>query len=254
MAKRYSIFLGGNKRHYGPLDVAWESDLTPFDEHVEYAAHLKRRHFVLPYHWSYGDENHQMWFREQGIRDLAVGDELAVGLLAAGSKLYDYVFNNKMPVEGTKFEIEILGSASDSPLDMDAITAKLDEAKAALTEAQTALAAAQTPENLAAVTEKQEAVKTAEDEMYAALSQSVAKFEVDANKPGFHYFEVNKFLQTNGLVIVRLKEGTMVGSCWSSMLNLVHFDDQHGCACVNLPCETEYPEPECRPGVSSSKY
>lgn len=254
MAKRYNIFLGGNKRHYGPLDVAWESELTPFNEHVEYAAHLKRRHFVLPYHYSHYDENHQMWYREQQMRDLDVGDELVVNLLAAGSKLNDYVFNNKVAVPGTVFEVEIVGSASETPLDMDKLYEAVDAAKKALLEANTAYAADQTTEKKAAVTKAKDAVAKAEENVYKALSTTVAKFEIDASQEGFHYFEVNQFLQTNGLVIVRLKEGSMIGTCWSSMLDLVHFDDQHGCVCGIEPCDTEYPDPECRVDTSSLKY
>lgn len=255
MAKRYSIFLGGNKRHYGMTDVAWESELTPFNEHVEYAAHLKRRHFVLPYHYSHYGENEQMWFREQGIRDLQVGDELVINLLAAGSKLNDYVFNNKVAVPGTVFEIEIHGSASDSPVDLEALNAAVETERAKVTKAQTALMANDKDTQLkAAVTAAKAKLDEAEKALLAASSEVVSKFEVDASQQGFHRFEVNNFIQSNGLVVLRLKAGTMMGTCWSSMLDLVHFDDQHECACGVEPCETDYPDAECRTGTSSSKY
>lgn len=255
MAKRYSIFLGGNKRHYGMMDVAWEAELTPFNEHVEYAAHLKRRHFVLPYHYSHYGENEQMWYREQGMRDLQPGDELVINLLAAGTKLNDYVFNNKTAVPGTLFEIEIHGSASDSPVDQEKLFAAVEAAKAKLSKAQTALMANMDDAKLkAAVAEAKAGVVEAEKALMEASSEVVAKFEVDAAQQGFHYFKVDEFLQTNGVVVLRLKEGTMMNTCWSSMLDLVHFDDQHGCACGVEPCETDYPDPECYVVTSSSKY
>lgn len=255
MAKRYSIFLGGNKRHYGMMDVALESELTPFNAHVEYAAHLKRRHFVLPYHYSHYDENHQMWYRENGIRDLEVGDELVINLLAAGTKLNDYVFHNKTAVPGTKFEVEIHGSASDSPVDQEALYTAVDEAKAKLSKAQAALMAKMDDADLKkAVADAKKAVADAEKALMDAATEVVAKFEIDAAQAGFHRFEVNSFLQTNGLVVLRLKEGTMMNTCWSSMLDLVHFDDQHACACGVEPCETDYPDAECYVPTSSSKY
>lgn len=255
MAKRYSVFAGGNKRHYGMMDVAWDADLTPADLHTEYAAHLKRRHFVLPFHYSHYDENFQMWYRENMISDLEAGDELVINLLAAGTKLNDYVFNNKASVPGTIFEIEILGSSSESPVDYEALQQALATARQKLAEAQLALQAdADNPTKKQAVATAKANVDKAEKALIAASSEVVAKFEVEAGQAGFHFFEVNKFLQTNGLVIVRLKEGTMRGTCWSSMLDLVHFDDQHKCHCGVEPCDTVYPDAECRVDTSSSRY
>lgn len=255
MAKRYSIFLGGNYRHDGHLDPAWKSDLTPFDDHVEYAAHLKRRHFVLPFHFSHYGDNEQMWYRSNGINDLSTGDELVLNLLGAGTKLNDYVFNNKVAVPGTVVELLFTGSAADSPVDHDGLYEAIEKAKENLSKAQTTLAADQENSDAKEVVKSaKKALKDAEKAVLAAQSSEVAKVEVDLGQQGFHHFEINKFLQTNGLVILRLKEGTMRNTCWSSMLDLVHFNDQHGCACGKDYCDTPYPQAECSPVYSGTKY
>lgn len=248
MARRYNLFLGGNKRHYGMMDVAWESELTPPDQHVEYAEHLKPRHFVVPFHYDHYSENFQMWYREHQMRDLDVGDEITTHLLAAGTHIRSFVFNAKKSVPGTILEIEFYGVASDSPVDYDTLQDAVEKARAKVGEAQVAVYA--DPDNATkkqALADAKAAFAQAEKALMDASTSSIAKYEVDMEQDGLHHFEVNKFIQANGLVVTRLKKGTMMNTCWSSMVEVVHFNDQHGCTCGIEPCDTEFPNAECQP-------
>lgn len=53
------------------------------------------------------------------------------------------------------------------------------------------------------------------------------------------------FLSEDTYLDVAIAGGNLHTSCFSIMVELVYFNDQHKCACVRVPCEVEFPEPMC---------
>lgn len=245
MAK-YNIYLGGNKRNvaaYG--DAMWDSGLTPADQHVEYAAHLKTRHKTMQFYYDDGHEHMRMWYRQKGLGVLPVGDELGVILLAAGSMINNIVLHNKKPAEG-KISVILNGTAGLEPTDDAAYAEKLKEAKDALAKAQAQANTNPTDKGLkAAVTAAKKAVADAEKAVADANNTEVAKFEVDLSKVGYVVVPTNEFLQTNGDITVKVDEGSLSGACFTVSASVESHNDQHGCSCYQAPCDTVYPDPLC---------
>lgn len=246
MAK-YNIYLGGNKRNnvqYG--DAMWDAGLDPADQHVEYAAHLKTRHKTLQFYYDDGHEHMRMWYRTKGLGVLPVGDELGVILLAAGSYVNNIVFHNKKQMDEGKVTVILNGTAGDAPEDLSAKEQAVTRAKEALARAQ---AQANTdPSNAAlkkAVTDAKKAVDTAEKALAQSTQTKVASFDVDLTKVGYTLLRTDKLLQSNGDITVKVKEGSLSGSCWTVSASVENHNDQHGCSCYTAPCETVYPDPLC---------
>lgn len=53
------------------------------------------------------------------------------------------------------------------------------------------------------------------------------------------------FLKEDAYLDVAIAGGNVKSSCFSIMVELVYFNDQHDCGCRREPCEVEYPEPMC---------
>lgn len=74
--------------------------------------------------------------------------------------------------------------------------------------------------------------------MAKATKTLIQSHEVDFANAGLP-FSINEFLQTNGKVDVELSAGTLDNACFSVLTEVNWFDDQHGCSCGVLPCDTE---------------
>lgn len=246
MAK-YNVYLGGNRR----INVAYgepmrDSGLDPADQHVEYAAHLKTRHKTLQFYYDDGHENWRMWYRQKGLGTLPVGDELGAILTAAGSYVNNIVFHNKKALEDGKLTIILNGVAGDSPADTVALADKVKEAKEALANAQAELNT--DPTNTGkkkAVTDAKKTLSDAEKALADANNTEVETMDVDLTKAGYTVLRADKFLQSNGDITVKIKEGSLSGSCFTVSASIENHNDQHGCSCYTAPCETVYPEPQC---------
>nr|DAR25208.1 MAG TPA: hypothetical protein [Caudoviricetes sp.] len=246
MAK-YNIYLGGNKRVITAHGEAMmDSGLDPADQHVEYAAHLKTRHKTMQFYYDDGHEHMRMWYRQKGLGVLPVGDELGVILLAAGSFVNNIVFHNKKALPEGKLTIILNGVAGDAPANLAALSEKVQSAKDALAKAQ---AQANTdPTNTAyktAVTNAKKALADAEKALAEANSKEVETFDVDLTQAGYTVLRSTEFLQSNGDITVKIKEGSLSGACFTVSASVENHNDQHGCSCYQAPCETTYPAPQC---------
>lgn len=241
------IYLGGNKRHYLG-DSMWDSDSTPSDRHVEYAAHLKVRHKCVQYHFDGAHEHTQMYLRQHEMADFDVNDEVAVILLAEGSHLQNVVFHNKKPAPGVKISVLVNGTASDKPTDLPGLLAAVTAAKDELSAKVAELAAADEGEKPAKRQAKEEAeakLAAAQKAYDDANATNVLTKDIDLEKTGYHLVRLDKMLQSNGDVSVVIKKGSLLDTCWTVSTDLVHHNDQHGCSCAPQPCETPYPDPLC---------
>ena len=247
MAK-YLIYLGGNKRvnaTYANGESMWDAGLDPADQHVEYAAHLKTRHKTLQYYYDDGHEHTRMFYRTKGLDVLPVGDELGVILMAAGSMVNNIVFHNKKAAEG-KVTVILNGKAGDAPDNTAALVDAVTTAKEALAKAQAQANADPTNQGLkTALTAAKKKVTDAEKALAEANNTEVETFDVDLSKVGYTVLRSGEFLQTNGDITVKIKEGSLSGSCWTVSASVESHNDQHGCSCYTAPCETVYPDPLC---------
>lgn len=283
---RFNIFEGGNLR-LTPWDPFYESGNRPADTHVEYAAHLKTKHKVVPFFFDNDSEAMQRYYRAGAQSDLiqggiAVGDSLGLVLLAEGSFMEHLVFHNKKAVKGAKLKFTVEGVAAPAPIATLEATAVAAEAAAdaADTAAATALGsytstlsgALTNQNNASAVTAAARAAEVAREEAVAARAAAdearkqaddaavgipavAATLEVDLDEVGYHLLDLGFILQTNGMVAVELVasgedgEGEPLSGfstqCWTISPALIHHNDGHGCSCMAVPCETEYPDPEC---------
>lgn len=244
---KYNIYLGGNKRGVVERgDALWDSGLDPADQHVEYAAHLKTRHKTMQFYYDDGGEHMRMWYRQKGLGVLPVGDELGMILLAAGSMVRDIVLHNKKALAEGKLTVILNGKAGDAPADTAALSEAVQTAKEAQAEAQATLNTDPTnAEKKKAVADAKKAVAEAEKALAAAVNTEVESFDVDLTKEGYTVLRSEKFLQSNGDITVKIKEGSLVGACFTLSASVENHNDQHGCSCVSAPCDAVYPPPLC---------
>lgn len=246
MAK-YNIYLGGNKRHtVGNGDAMWDAGLDPADQHVEYAAHLKTRHKTMQFYYDDGHEHMRMWYRQKGLTVLPVDDELGVILLAAGSFVNNIVVHNKKPVSDGKITVILNGLAGDAPSDMTALIASVTAAKDKVSKAQAQLNTDPTKASLKkALTTAKSELAEAEKALADANNTQIEQLDVDLTKAGYTVLRSAKFLQSNGDVTIKIKEGSLSGACFTVSASVENHNDQHGCSCYQAPCDTVYPEPQC---------
>lgn len=243
----YNVFLGGDKLKF-PWENWMDNGVSDPQQWTTYAAHLKRTNFTVPWHFDRFSDVWNKWFEESGITDLEVGQGFGANLLAAGSELKYLVVHVKKALPGTKVKVQLLGTTGNEPADLSKLEKAIEDARKAY---ESAVAEANVaPEDAAkkkAVTKAKADVQKAEDEMAKATATLIQEHSVDFTNAGFYRFQIGEFLQTNGKVDVILEEGTLANACFSVMVEVNNFDDQHGCSCGVLPCETEYPDPLCQP-------
>lgn len=276
----YKVYEGGNLRLM-PWDALYKADNVSPEHHVEYAAHLKTKHKVVPLFFDAADEAWQRYFRVEVPNGFQVDDELGVTLLAEGTYLEHLVFHNKSAVPGATAQIVIYGVVADTPV--GTLVSIRDDAQAARTAANTARTAANTALTtavtnagtdptgaqvaaiaaaqsdldaadaaLAAAQADLDAAQKAVDDAASGMGTAIATFDVDLSTAGYWKFDVDLMLQTNGLISFKLlTEATdeevtgLLGQCWTISPALVHHNDGHKCSCAPVPCETEYPTPDC---------
>lgn len=244
---KHLIYLGGNKRNIAQNgDAMWDAGLDPADQHVEYAAHLKTRHKTLQFYYDDGHEHMRMWYRTKGMTALPVGDELGVILTAAGSFVNNIVFHNKKALAEGKVTVILNGIAGDAPADTAALAEAVKAAKEKLASAQAELNVTPTDAGKkAAVAAAKKALADAEKAVADATNTEVETFDVDLTKVGYTVLRSSEFLQSNGDITVKLKEGSLSGACFTVSASIENHNDQHGCSCYQAPCETVYPDPTC---------
>lgn len=243
----YDVFLGGDALKF-PWENWLDNKVSDPNQWTTYASHLKRTNFTVPWHFDRFSDYWNKWFEESGMTDLEVGQGFGINLLAAGSRVKELVVHVKKPLPGTKVKVQLLGTVGNAPTDVTALTTAVTDAKKAYEEAMSALNA--TPEDTAkkkAVKDKKAAVDEAEKALDAATTKMFVEHEVDFAQAGYYAFPIDKFLQSNGGVHAILSEGTLANACFSVMVEVNNFDDQHGCSCGVLPCDTFYPDPLCQP-------
>lgn len=243
----YNVFLGGDALKF-PWENWLDNGVSDPNNWTTYASHLKRTNFTVPWHFDRYSDYWNKWFEESGITDLQVGQGFGVNLLAAGSRVKEVVVHVKKALPGTKVKVKLLGTVGNAPTDVNKLMTDIENAKKAYEAAVSALNAAPTD------AAKKTAVATAKGKLDAAekalddsTAATVAEHEVEFSQAGFYTFPVDKFLQSNGGVQVLLAEGTLSNACFSVMVEVNSFDDQHGCSCGVLPCDTLYPDPLCQP-------
>ena len=247
MSVVYNVFLGGDKLKY-PWDNWADNDQSDKNAKLEYAAHLKRTNYTVPFFFSRFAPHWNSWFVESGLTDLADGDGFKAFQLAAGSQLKQLVFHNKQAVPGTTVKLELSGVTGKEPADVEKLNKAVEDAQTAYEKAHAA--SVKEPDNAELKTKAAEA-KTKVDDANKALQEAtetvIATHEVDLSKVGYFVFDVNEFLQTNGDLTIVKKSGTFESACFSAFVEVNDFSDEHQCHCGVLPCDTEYPDPLCTP-------
>lgn len=241
----YDVFLGGDKLKL-PQENWMDNSVSDPNMWMTYASHLKRTHFTVPFVFDRFSPVWVEWFKESGLTDLSTGDGLGATWLSRGSLINDLVVHVKRPLPGTKLKVKMMGTTADAPADVVALEDAVNAAKTAHQEAISALNAS--PDDAAkkkAVKDAKTALDAAEEALVEATKTVFQEEEIDFSKAGFYRFPVDKMLQTNGKVDVILEEGTLVGACFSVLVDVINFDDQHGCTCGQIPCDTPYPDPLC---------
>lgn len=247
MSVVYNVFLGGDKLKY-PWDNWVDNDQSDKNAKLEYAAHLKRTNYTVPFFFSRFAPHWNSWFVESGLTDLADGDGFKAFQLAAGSQLKQLVFHNKQAVPGTTVKLELSGVTGKEPADVEKLNKAVEDAQTAYEKAHAA--SVKEPDNAELKTKAAEA-KAKVDDANKALQEAtetvIATHEVDLSKVGYFVFDVNEFLQTNGDLTIVKKSGTFESACFSAFVEVNDFSDEHQCHCGVLPCDTEYPDPLCTP-------
>lgn len=247
MSVVYNVFLGGDKLKY-PWDNWTDNDQSDKNAKLEYAAHLKRTNYTVPFFFSRFAPHWNSWFVESGLTDLADGDGFKAFQLAAGSQLKQLVFHNKQAVPGTTVKLELSGVTGKEPADVEKLNKAVEDAQTAYEKAHAA--SVKEPDNAELKTKAAEA-KAKVDDANKALQEAtetvIATHEVDLSKVGYFVFDVNEFLQTNGDLTIVKKSGTFESACFSAFVEVNDFSDEHQCHCGVLPCDTEYPDPLCTP-------
>lgn len=247
MSVVYNVFLGGDKLKY-PWDNWMDNDQSDKNAKLEYAAHLKRTNYTVPFFFSRFAPHWNSWFVESGLTDIADGDGFKAFQLAAGSQLKQLVFHNKQSVPGTTVKLELSGVTGKEPADVEKLNKAVEDAQTAYEKAHAA--SVKEPDNAELKTKAAEA-KTKVDDTNKALQEAtetvIATHEVDLSKVGYFVFDVNEFLQTNGDLTIVKKSGTFESACFSAFVEVNDFSDEHQCHCGVLPCDTEYPDPLCTP-------
>lgn len=247
MSVVYNVFLGGDKLKY-PWDNWMDNDQSDKNAKLEYAAHLKRTNYTVPFFFSRFAPHWNSWFVESGLTDLADGDGFKAFQLSAGSQLKQLVFHNKQAVPGTTVKLELSGVTGKEPADVEKLNKAVEDAQTVYKKAHAA--SVKEPDNAELKTKAAEA-KTKVDDANKALQEAtetvIATHEVDLSKVGYFVFDVNEFLQTNGDLTIVKKSGTFESACFSAFVEVNDFSDEHQCHCGVLPCNTEYPDPLCTP-------
>ena len=247
MSVVYNVFLGGDKLKY-PWDNWGDNDQSDKNAKLEYAAHLKRTNYTVPFFFSRFAPHWNSWFVESGLTDLADGDGFKAFQLAAGSQLKQLVFHNKQAVPGTTVKLELSGVTGKEPADVEKLNKAVEDAQTAYEKAHAA--SVKEPDNAELKTKAAEAkakLDKANEALQEATETVIATHEVDLSKVGYFVFDVNEFLQTNGDLTIVKKSGTFESACFSAFVEVNDFSDEHQCHCSVLPCDTEYPDPLCTP-------
>ena len=247
MSVVYNVFLGGDKLKY-PWDNLMDNDQSDKNAKLEYAAHLKRTNYTVPFFLSRFAPHWNSWFIESGLTDLADGDGFKAFQLAAGSEIKQLVFHNKQAVPGTTVKLELSGVTGKEPADVEKLNKAVEDAQTAYEKAHAA--SVKEPDNAELKTKAAEAkakLDKANEALQEATETVIATHEVDLSKVGYFVFDVNEFLQTNGDLTIVKKSGTFESACFSAFVEVNDFSDEHQCHCGVLPCDTEYPDPLCTP-------
>ena len=179
MSVVYNVFLGGDKLKY-PWDNWVDNDQSDKNAKLEYAAHLKRTNYTVPFFFSRFAPHWNSWFVESGLTDLADGDGFKAFQLAAGSQLKQLVFHNKQAVPGTTVKLELSGVTGKEPADVEKLNKAVEDAQTAYEKAHAA--SVKEPDNAELKTKAAEA-KTKVDDANKALQEAtetvIATHEVD---------------------------------------------------------------------------
>lgn len=247
MSVIYNVFLGGDKLKY-PWDNWMDNDQSDKNAKQEYAAHLKRTNYTVPFFFSRFAPHWNNWFVESGMTDIANGDGFKAFQLAAGSQIKQLVFHNKVAVPGTKVKLELSGVTGKEPADLAALNKAVTDAQSAYEKAHAAVVKAPDDAGLKA---KAAEAKAKVDEANKALQEAtetvISTHEVDLSKVGYFVFDIGEFLQTNGDLTIIKTEGTFESACFSAFVEVNDFSDEHECHCGVLPCDTDYPDALCTP-------
>lgn len=253
MSNIYKVFLGGDKLKY-PWDNWMDNDLSNKNAKLEYAAHLKRTNYTVPFFFSRFAPHWNSWFVESEMTDIADGDAFEATWLAAGSLVKRIVFHNKTALPDTTVTLQLNGTVGEAPADLLALTKALEDAQTAYEKVHAASVKAPDDANLKTkATEAKTKVDEANKALQAATSTEIATHEVDLSKVGYFMFEVDKFLQTNGNLHIIKKSGTFNPACFSAFVEVNDFSDEHECHCGVVPCDTIYPDAQCTPDHAGHK-
>lgn len=253
MSVIYNVFLGGDKLKY-PWDNWMDNDQSDKNAKLEYAAHLKRTNYTVPFFFSRFAPHWNSWFVESGLTDIANGDGFKAFQLAAGSQLKQLVFHNKTAVPGTTVKLELSGITGREPTNVAALTKAVEDAQSAYETAHAAVVKDPGNAGLKATADAKKAdLDKAHKDLQEATETVIATHEVDLSKVGYFVFDIGEFLQTNGDLTIYKKEGSFESACFSAFVEVNDFSDEHQCHCGVLPCDTDYPDALCTPQYTGTR-
>lgn len=253
MSVIYNVFLGGDKLKY-PWDNWMDNDQSDKNAKLEYAAHLKRTNYTVPFFFSRFAPHWNSWFVESGLTDIANGDGFKAFQLAAGSQLKQLVFHNKTAVPGTTVTLELSGITGKAPTNVTTLTKALETAQADYEKAHAAAVKDPSNATLKAKADAEKAkVEAANKALQEATETVIATHDVDLSNVGYHVFDIGEFLQTNGDLTIYKKDGTFESACFSAFVEVNDFSDEHQCHCGVLPCDTDYPDALCTPQYTGTR-
>jgi hypothetical protein len=222
---QWNLFDSGDKLKY-PWDGQYPNSDTPGGVH--YAAHLPRRHLVLPFIFDAAVPPYSNFIAQvieenpTGTGPLIAGDTIASHYLYAGTKVNDLVFHNKKVARGAYASVQVKTAATLMPVGPGMI---VDLATPSWT-----LLSLFVPEVGTGVFTDADGDGLDDDDVLPAVGRGAAN---------------TLFLVEDCIVEITIIMGNLQSSCFALMADLTYFNDQHECACVPPPCNPTYPEPGC---------
>ena len=209
----HNVFLGGNARtgYERHSFVSGASD----DLEVRYEGLLLNRHIVLPFEFDGGLDGWRNYFSMEG--EVKADDDFRTHLIGRHANIKKIVFHNKSK-SGVRDKNNPATITTPTKVELSVV----DKTGAPILGTS--------------------AVEIDLSEIGTTVLDATGKVTVTAG-----FAESQLFTTENAFINVKFKEGSLLDACFSVFVELVDFMDVRGCTCAPMPCEVEYPQPNCPP-------
>lgn len=224
----HQVFYGGDHRRVGQE----HSRRTSFQsDEIRYAGHTPTRHWSLPFEYDGGTTTWQEYAAMHG--PFATGDVVYTHALAKDSRVQTLVIHNKKPAGVKDKDTGAVTTAAKVKFALYDGETKVDETEEIdLSAVGRTIVEFGKPTNAKGTTKKD----TNDDGKVDKKDQ-----------PETFISSLGAYLGNNGTVRMEVVAGDGFNSvCLEAYCEVVDFRQVHGCTCVAAPCESEYPDPQCR--------